>query len=249
MKNEVKGAFCGSILLSENVWDKDQLISDLKADWGIEIPKEDAQDDDITITADIDKSIIAISKFPAPIPNQEAEVCAENNYMWPDAVKITKTHKAHILVAVIGGEEDLIAKGILYAQIMATLCKQKKAIGVFTSQVVFEPDYYLKSAQAIKEGFLPIFNWIWFGIYQTAKGLCAYTYGMDVFGKYELEILDVKETSRKLLTFICSIVEYILNENITLKDGETIGFSEDDIHQIKLSKGIAIPEKTLKISY
>ena len=44
MKNKDKGDFCGSILLSENVWDKDQLISDLKVDWGIEIPKEDTEE-------------------------------------------------------------------------------------------------------------------------------------------------------------------------------------------------------------
>ena len=248
MKNEVKGDFCGSILLSENVWDKDQLISDLKADWGIEIPKEDTEDED-TIFTDIDKCRIVISKFPVPVPNEEAEINAENNWMWEDAVEVTKTHKAHIVVVILGDEEDLISRGLLYTKIMATCCKQENAIGVFTCGVVFEPSYYMKSAEMIRDGELPIFTWVWFGLYRTENGLSTYTYGMKDFGKLELEILDADEDAGKLLSFISAIASYILQDDVELKDGETIGLSEKDIHQITLSKGVALPEKTLKISY
>ena len=248
MKNEVKGDFCGSILLSENVWDKDQLISDLKADWGIEIPKEDTEDED-TIFTDIDKCRIVISKFPVPVPNEEAEINAENNWMWEDAVEVTKTHKAHIVVVILGDEEDLISRGLLYTKIMATCCKQENAIGVFTCGVVFEPSYYMKSAGMIRDGELPIFTWVWFGLYRTENGLSTYTYGMKDFGKLELEILDADEDAGKLLSFISAIASYILQDDVELKDGETIGLSEKDIHQITLSKGVALPEKTLKISY
>ena len=247
MKNEVKGAFCGSVLLSENVWDKDQLISDLKVDWGIEIPKEDTEDEDTIVN--FDKCRIVISKFPAPVPNEEAEINAENNWMWEEAVEVTKTHKAHIVVAILGDEEDLISRGLLYTKIMATCCKQEKAIGVFTSGVVFEPSYYMKSAEMIRDGELPIFTWVWFGLYRTENGLSTYTYGMKDFGKLELEILDADEEAGKLLSFISAIASYILQDDVKLKDGETIGLSEEDIHQITLSKGVALPEKTLKISY
>ena len=248
MKNEVKGDFCGSVLLSENVWDKEQLISDLKADWGIEIPKEDTEDED-TIFTDIDKCRIVISKFPVPVPNEEAEINAENNWMWEDAVEVTKTHKAHIVVAILGDEEDVIVRGLLYTKIMATCCKQEKAIGVFTSGVVFEPSYYMNAAEMIRDGELPIFTWVWFGLYRTENGLSTYTYGMKDFGKLELEILDADEEAGKLLSFISAIASYILQDDVKLKDGETIGLSEEDIHQITLSKGVALPEKTLKISY
>ena len=247
MKNKDKGDFCGSILLSENVWDKDQLISDLKVDWGIEIPKEDTEDEDTIVN--VDKCRIVISKFPAPVPNEEAEINAENNWMWEEAVEVTKTHKAHIVVAILGDEEDLISRGLLYTKIMATCCKQEKAIGVFTSGVVFEPSYYMKAAEMIRDGELPIFTWVWFGLYRTENGLSTYTYGMKDFGKLELEILDADEDAGKLLSFISAIASYILQDDVELKDGETIGLSEEDIHQITLSKGVALPEKTLKISY
>ena len=247
-EEEVAGTFCGSVLLSEGEWDKEKLISDLKVDWGIELSKEDTEDED-TIVTDLDECRIVISKFPAPVPNEEAEINAENNWMWEEAVEVTKTHKAHIVVAILGDEEDLIVRGLLYTKIMATCCKQENAIGVFTSGVVFEPSYYLKSAEMIRDGELPIFTWVWFGLYRTENGLSTYTYGMKDFGKLELEILDADEEAGKLLSFISAIASYILQDDVEFKDGETIGLSEEDIHQITLSKGVALPEKTLKISY
>ena len=246
-EEEAAGTFCGSVLLSEDEWDKDKLISDLQAYWGIELPKEDTEDEDTIVN--FDKCRIVISKFPAPVPNEEAEINAENNWMWEEAVEITKTHKAHIVVAIFGDEEDLISRGLLYTKIMATCCKQEKAIGVFTSGVVFEPSYYMNAAEMIRDGELPIFTWVWFGLYRTENGLSTYTYGMKAFGKYELEILDADEEVGKLLSFISAIASYILQDDVEFKDGETIGLSEEDIHQITLSKGVALPEKTLKISY
>ena len=247
-EEEAAGTFCGSVLLSEDKWDKDKLISDLQADWGIELPKEDTEDEDTIVN--FDKCRIVISKFPAPVPNEEAEINAENNWMWEEAVEITKTHKAHIVVAILGDEEDLISRGLLYTKIMATCCKQEKAIGVFTSGVVFEPSYYMNAAEMIRDGELPIFTWVWFGLYRTENGLSTYTYGMKAFGKYELEILDADEEVGKLLSFISAIASYILQDDVEFKYGETIGLSEEDIHQITLSKGVALPEQdTLKISY
>ena len=247
-EEEAVGSFCGSVLLSEDTWDEDKLIRDLQVDWGIELSKEDTEDED-TIVTNFDKCRIVISKFPAPVPNEEAEINAENNWMWEEAVEVTKTHKAHIVVAILGDEEDLISRGLLYTKIMATCCKQEKAIGVFTSGVVFEPSYYMKAAEMIRDGELPIFTWVWFGLYRTENGLSTYTYGMKDFEKLELEILDADEDAGKLLSFISAIASYILQDDVKLKDGETIGLSEEDIHQITLSKGVALPEKTLKISY
>lgn len=251
MDKERIGEFCGSVLLSENVWDTAKLVKDLQDDWEIEIPKEDLTGDneDILVT-DINGYRVAICKFSAPVPNEEAEINAQNNYLWKEAVAVTKTHKAHILVAVLGDGEDVKEKGLLYTEIMATCSKQENAIGVFTSGVVFEPGYYIEAAQMIKEEALPVFNWIWFGLYPGEKGISAYTYGMDVFGKQELEILDADEEPGALLSFISSIASYILLADVDLQDGETIGLSEEEKHQITLSKGRALPEQdTLKIAY
>lgn len=251
MSNTSKEKFCGSVLLSSNEWDKEKLINDLKNDWNIEISKEDL-DEPNAIVSDINGFRIVISKFPAPVPNEEAEINAQNNYLWEDAVEVTKTHKAHIFVAIFDLEnnKDLKDIALIHTKIMTSCAKQENAIGVFTSGVVFEPEYYINAADIINDDELPIFNWIWFGLYANDKGLSAYTYGMENFGKYELEILDTNEEFEKLLDFISLVASYVLAENVDFKDGDTIGFTKDDVNEITLSKGVALPEQdTLKISY
>ena len=76
------------------------------------------------------KMIAAVSLMAAPIPNGEAELNAENNFLWPEAVEITKTHQAHLMVVVLGQEEDLLERGKLYVKLLASCCRQKNALGV-----------------------------------------------------------------------------------------------------------------------
>ncbi len=252
-ENSHKGVFAGFVLMSKHSWDKEQLIHDLAEKWDITAQEDEDEDKrDDALVFDVDGMIAAISLMPYPIPDGEAEVNAENNYMWSEAVKAAKAHKAHIMVAVLGGnEEDLIERGKLYVKLVAACCRQKYATGVYTSGVVFEPRFYEGFADMLKDDELPIFNWIWFGLYRNEKGVCGYTYGMDAFGKDEIEVLDTDADPNDLRDFMASIVSYILDDDVELHDGETIGFSEDDKHKITRSKGVSLPEEqmTLKISY
>lgn len=250
MENNSIGQFCGSVLLSEDIWDKEQLLADLKDIWEMDFPSEDTEEEADTIVSDMEGCRIVISKFPMPVPENEAEINAQNNFMWKEAVEAASTHKAHIVVAVLGDEAGLMERGRVYTKIMAACTKQKYATGIFTSGVVFEPGFYFEAAQAMKKDMLPILNWIWFGLYATDKGVSGYTYGMDVFGKYELEVLDARAEGDKVYEFLLSLVSYILESDVVLQDGETIGFSKNDIHEIRLSKGVALPgQETLKVSY
>ena len=251
-----KGSFAGSVLLSKAEWDKEQLIRDLREEWGIvdEEPDEGDEDDensDDAVVMRVGGMMLIVTLFHGHIPDNEAEINAENNYMWPEAVEVAKAHKAHIMVAVLGEEEKLLERGKLFTKAMAVCCKQKYATGVFTSGVVFEPRFYEGLANMLKEDELPIFNWVWFGLYRSEGGLNGYTYGMDVFGKEEMEVLNTDAEPEDLRDFLASLASYVLACDMTLQDGETIGFSADDKHTITRSPGVSLPEEqmTLKIGY
>ena len=251
-----KGSFAGSVLLSKAEWDKEQLIRDLREEWGIvdEEPDEGDEDDensDDAVVMRVGGMMLIVTLFHGHIPDNEAEINAENNYMWPEAVEVAKAHKAHIMVAVLGEEEKLLERGKLFTKAMAVCCKQKYATGVYTSGVVFEPRFYEGLADMLKEDELPIFNWVWFGLYRSEGGLNGYTYGMDVFGKEEMEVLNTDAEPEELRDFLASLASYVLACDVTLQDGETIGFSADDKHTITRSPGVSLPKEqmTLKISY
>lgn len=246
------GQFTGFVLLSDVDWDKEQLIRDLKEKWDI-IAKEDEDEEeeqrDDTLVFSVGDMIAAISLMRAPVPDGEAEVNAENNYMWPEAVDVAKAHRAHLIVAVLGQEEDVLERGRLYTKLVAACCRQKYAAGIYTSGVVFEPRFYEGAADMMKDGELPLFNWIWFGLYRSENGVCGYTYGMDAFGKDEMEVLDADAEPDVLRDFLAGLAGYVLESDVELHDGETIGFSEDDKHAITRSEGVASAGMTLKIAY
>ncbi|WP_223386052.1 DUF2185 domain-containing protein [Faecalibacterium prausnitzii] len=255
-KTDRKGSFAGSVLLSKAEWDKEQLIRNLREEWGIvdEEPDEGDEDDensDDAVVMRVGGMMLIVTLFHGHIPDNEAEINAENNYMWPEAVEVAKAHKAHIVVAVLGEEEKLLERGKLFTKAMAVCCKQKYATGVYTSGVVFEPRFYEGLADMLKEDELPIFNWVWFGLYRSEGGLNGYTYGMDVFGKEEMEVLNTDAEPEELRDFLASLASYVLACDVTLQDGETIGFSADDKHTITRSPGVSLPEEqmTLKIGY
>ena len=144
------------MLLSKAEWDKEQLIRDLREEWGIVDEEPDEGDEDVENSDDavvmrVGGMMLIVTLFHGHIPDNEAEINAENNYMWPEAVEVAKAHKAHIMVAVLGEEEKLLERGKLFTKAMAVCCKQKYATGVYTSGVVFEPRFYKGLADMLKE--------------------------------------------------------------------------------------------------
>ena len=247
------GVFTGFVLLSKAEWDKEQFIRDMKEKWDIAVDEYDASEekDDDALVFEVGDMLAAVSLATYPIPNGEAEANAENNYMWQDAVKVAKEHCAHLMVAVLGKEEDLQEKGKLFTKVVAACCRQDYSTGIYTSGVVFEPRFYEGFADMMQEDELPIFNWIWFGLWRDEHGMNGYTYGMDVFGKDEMEVLGTDAKPSDLRDFLASLASYVLENDVELHDGETIGFAADDKHTITRSPGVGLPEEqmTLKISW
>ena len=252
-ENDHTGVFTGFVLLSKGKWDKEQFIRDMQEKWDIPVDEYDASEEkaDDALVFEVGDMLAAVSLAEYPIPDGEAEANAENNYMWEDAVKTAKAHRAHLMVAVLGKEENLMEKGRLFTKVVAACCRQKYATGIYTSGVVFEPRFYEGFADMIKNDELPIFNWIWFGLWQNEKGLNGYTYGMEAFGKDEMEVLVTNADPNDLRDFLASLASYVLENDVELHDGETIGFAEDDKHTITRSPGVGLPEEqmTLKISW
>ena len=215
------GVFTGFVLLSKAEWDKEQFIRDMKEKWDIPVDEYDASEekDDDALVFEVGDMLAAVSLASYPIPGGEAEGNAENNYMWEDAVKVAKEHRAHLMVAVLGKEEDLLEKGKLFTKVVAACCRQEYATGIYTSGVVFEPQFYEGFADMIQEDELPIFNWIWFGLWRDEHGMNGYTYGLDSFGKDEMEVLGTDAKPSDLRDFLASLVSYVLENNVELHCG------------------------------
>lgn len=242
------GNFVGFVLLSSNAWDPGKLKRDLKDGWNISV--EDSENcGGNSFVWDVEDMLLAVSLMPGPVPEGEAEENAANNYLWPGAVDAAKAHKAHLLVAVLGHGRPATEAGQLFVKACSACLRQENALAVYTSGTVFEPKAYCEAADVMRNGGMPVYNWITIGLYRTENGMGGYTYNMTAFGKEEIEVLDSIAQPQELYEFLFGVASYVLEEDVTLRDGETIGFTENQKLPITRSKGKAVEGFSLKIQY
>ncbi len=252
-KSEKQGGdFISFVLLKECSWDKARFLSDLKVEWNIDADKEGGAADkyENILVFEKDGMMATVSLLPAPVPGGEAERNAAMNYLWPKAVDVTKTHTAHLVIAVLAYGKDMREAGKLLVKLCDTSLNDERAIGVYTAGTVFEPSFYRDAAAIIRKGLLPIFNWVYIGLRRTDNGrMDGYTFGLEAFGKDEIEIVNTQASPDELHFFLVEIANYVLDGDVVLNDGETIGSSADEKLPISRSKGVHLDGETLKIEF
>ena len=246
INNEEKG-LTGFALLEGARFDRNKFIKDFKELWGLDIEEKDAEQ--YTLTFEMDDMVAGFSLVPIAVPDNEAVICAQSNYMWQEAVEVSKSHNAHLIVAVVGKQESLMEKAKLFVKLLATCTLQENTLGIYTNGTVYKPDMYLNFATVMQKDILPVLDLVWIGMYRDKVGFSAYTDGLSAFGFDEIEVINADTEPRNLQTFVASIVGYVLEQNITLKDGDNIGFTPTDVHKIKRSSGIAITGSSLKVDF
>ena len=223
--------------------------------WGItletdeEEKKEKDEDSDVDAQIyDVDGLRLILGYMGFAVPNEEAEQNAQYNYMWKDAVEVTKIHQAHMIVTVMG-EGSAAEKGFLYAKAITTLCRQDNTIGVYANGVVYEPKLFIAMSEMIEAGELPLLDLVWFGLAGGEAGVSAYTCGMKCFGKDEIEIVNSKKSPGAIRDMLINIASYVIYEDVILHDGETIGLTAKQRLKIRKSEGFNVEGDSLKIEF
>ena len=243
--------FVGFVLLDEVRFDAEKYVKNLKEDWGMSYDFEITHDNN-TIIADNNGMILTASLMPAPIPDNEAVEQAKTNYRWEKAVEAAEKHKAHLLVSVINrGDMDNIEGAKHYVKLLANATKQEGCLGINILGTVIHPQMYYDFAKLYDENDdFPIENIVYIGLYGDENNtVSGYTYGLEQFGKKEIEIIKSSEEAEEVYNFLASISDYIITSDVVLNDGETIGFSEEQKIQISVSEGIAVDGETIKLGF
>ncbi len=240
--------FVNFVLLDSKEWNPQKLIADLSEDWQYQVESFDEENQMITL--EFDNGLVgSVALMPTPIPDNEAVEAAECNYIWQDAVKVAEKHQAHLMISVVGDTLTAVEVATLCTKLTAVALKQDNALGAYTGSTVFSPHFYTNVAEMMKNGQMPIPNWVYFGLYKTPRGLCGYTVGLADFGYDEIEVLYVKAQPMEVRNFMLDIAYYVITNDVMFHDGETIGFEDGQCLKITKSEGLALNKPTLKIEY
>ncbi len=235
----------GFILLKDANVDWARFRKNLKDDWDITFEDEIK---DGAVVFKVDDMTVACSLLPSPVPDHEAEEAAKRNILWNDGANAVAKHQAHMIVAVMN-KFDALNQQELLAKVACSLLKLDNAIGIYKAPTVYDKEFYINFAKTIDEGECPVPIYVYVGMYIDEKKVYAFTSGMSVFGKLEMEITGTEAEPDDVLNFMYSICEYVITEDIELNDGETIGFTEDQKVPIEISQGVSVDGDTVKIGF
>lgn len=249
------GVFNGFVLLNSQECDLEMIKKNLLQDWNISVSLNEHQEqhdgkEEGILVAEAEGFTLTISYMDVPVPNGEAEFYAQSNYLWREGVEVTQTHVAHIIVAVLNTNNSPIHCGKMYVKLVHSCLKLPNAVGVYTSGTVFQPEFFIEAADVMKsQNTLPLFNLVHFGLVGGESGVSGYTNGLKWFGKDEIEVIDSQASPTELRNFLIDITVYIIEQDVHLKHGETIGFSAEQQLPITRSEGIFVEGKSLKIGF
>lgn len=245
----------GFLLLSSAKWSEEQFRKDLEEEWGISypLPEEDEStylsENKAVLAFDVGKMTVAISLIPIPVQEKELEEAAANNWRWKDAPEVVESHQAYLLVGVVNPDKNGVETAKLFTKVNAVLLKQDNTLGVYTSDTVFKREFYLETAEGLKSGILPVLDWVFFGIVHSENGVCAYTCGMNQFGKDEMEILDSRRPDLEVYEMLYQVAKHVLENDAVLRDGDMICLSEEQEFPVKRTEGVLTEGISIKISY
>lgn len=247
----MRNSFVSTVLLSRAEWDPERLLADLGENWDIRLTGVKFKDN--VMAASYGSDMISVSMISSPVPDGEAEYYARYCRPWPEAEKEVRKHVAHLLIAVVSDDSvegtEMIEQAKLCTKVVASALKQKHVLAVYSDGLVSKPETYISVAENMRSGLLPILDWVCFDRYAHDGLDGIYTYGLKKFGYDEIEVY-AKADCNDIFEFVLVLVDYVLGYNVTLRDGETIGFEDDGQKlAIRRSKGIALDGYSLKIEY
>lgn len=223
------------------------VVDKLKNYWGLNVASIDGNDDTAIVT--INGENVAIAFMGVPIPMGDIESTAQYAYNWTTVLDDIKNFTGHSIVSVMSGIKSPLERFKLLSKVLHSILTTSNSIGIYQgSQSLLIPrNQYVDSADDLKNDETPINLWVYLGLRKSDKGNSIYTYGLNEFGKHEMEIINSKLSLEELYDFLANICSYVIGSNVTFKDGETLGYTADQKIKITLSKGQFVDGQSLKL--
>jgi hypothetical protein len=196
------------------------------------------------LTLTIGDYTAAVTLVPRPIPSSQLEGPAATAWYWPEAAQELHRHSAHFLITVIDEGGSAITKAKALTQLTAAVAATSASVGIFwgPGRLVHSPSAFVDQVLQMRDENLPLFLWIDFRLEQIGDGnYQLYTTGLEALGQSELEVAAFDGPPQELLDFSYNIAHYLLEKRKVVRDGDTIGLTEEVRATARLDKSMLDP--------
>lgn len=247
------GVMAGFPLLANNYWSQERFMADFKKMWDIEVVKQEAPADapaevvQNQLAFRVEDMTVIIEFLNSPIPNNEAELAAKNNYRWPEATSVAHKHIAHLKVHVFS-VGNVIKRGELFVKVMASIAMNESVTGLYTLGTVIEPQEYRDTAWILKKNRFPVLNLVWFGLYPDKGKFSGFTVGMQEFGKMDIEYIGSDMQPIQIYAAMADIASHLIVEGVDMSQTDEICMPRVGTFKLQAGRAVAMPGFSMKVT-
>lgn len=198
--------------------------------------------EDGTLTFNVGDEIVAISSVGAPYPENLEEVYVRS-WMFPDAAAALKAHAGFVTVALVGGSAEPAQRHAFLTRIMAALSREPGVLGIYWGEAaaVIPADVFIQMTEmTLTENSFPLYLWINMSVWKNEDGTHSLgTTGLNKFGRYEIEVLNVNVSPAGLREYVYGIAHTIILDNPSVKDGMEVGRFGNSVLRAYLKPSVA----------
>ena len=215
---------------------KDAFTDELSRAWGLMIRDRSPEDPDrFTFRVGFIEGEIVLTR--GRINDTSLAQAARRNVYTRETEALFVRHEGSIDLSVRAGTADPKDAAMLYAQILAALCRTNEPLGVHSLGVLEPAGYYVDAAQPLKEGEFPSLSVVSAGVREEMGEHFIATYGLGSLGRSEMEInIDgLMQPAANLLAF--GLIDRMINGDLS-EDACAVRFGPDqeNLTELRISR-------------
>ncbi|MFC0779279.1 DUF4261 domain-containing protein [Flavobacterium sp. HJSW_4] len=246
-KNEKGALLAMPLFINNDSYNIDSVIQNLKNFWGLSIINFSGDNNSAVFT--VNNELATVFFIPGQIPGDEVSTSIQYAYNWHTAEEDLKNYTGHAVVSVMSAQGSQVERYTLLSKLLCAILSTSNSIGVHQAKqtLLIPRNQYLENIDDLQQGKSPVHLWIYIGIKTSEQGNYMYTYGLPEFEKQEMEVQKSPQDLAELFNFFSNIISYVINNDVTLRNGETLGYTEDQKIKITASQGMFVEGQTLRL--
>jgi hypothetical protein len=173
--------------------------------------------------------LITVMSMPTPIP-QDPGPWSRAVTAWPEAKAVAARHRGHLMVSVLGQNQQLLPTARLTTAVIGALIAtmpQCRAV-VWDGKVARPADLWLHLSTQSYAPFpdYPFALWVDVLPFRSEPGIGAVTMGLSAFVGREIEFETSSLTLGTLIKKVLGLAVYLIEHGRVLRDGDTFGGDE-----------------------
>ena len=241
-------------LFSEAEFEPESFIKAFEKDWGIKLKADEDNNENITsMNFKIDNIEFICAFMKGRYPDESPIHAAGRNPLWAEAEESVRDHKSFMIIGILKNEcTDIIKTCTIFTQVCCSMMSLPGSVCIYNADAgfVIEKNHYrshmniMQAAIKHNDYYLPYQNWVNVNYVREEEGqIGAYTTGLDLFGKLEIELVHVKYDIEIMQKIIGMLLFGIIMDNRTLNNCEIIRLDENVEILTKKDKGYYLSDR------